>query len=219
MKAAAHAGWHEFSTDLEGRVPYLYLDSADPEGFVTVGVGNYVEPMTEAMKLPFRHADGRLASPAEIAVVWQRVKNMQVLRHRSLSQRSDRSLTLTDEDIDRLVDTRIRGNEVILRGFFPAWDEWPADAQLAIMSWCWAVGPHSRYPRMFARLREGDFEGAAAECTINPQRGSIVTRNERNRVCLVNAARVVQHGLDPEMLFWPRPLAAEYGPPDPPEAA
>lgn len=219
MRQAVHDAWHEFSEPLEGRVKYMYLDSAKPTGLVTVGVGNLIDPLSEALRLPFRHRDGSPATRSEITAVWLRVKGLEANKDKHISQRSDASLILTEDDIDALVASRIASNEVELRRFFPGWDEWPADAQLGIMSWCWAVGPRSPYPRMFAALRDGDFERSATEVTVTPERGTVMLRNERNRICLNNAARVVQHGLDPAELYWPRPLEAEFGAPEPPEAA
>lgn len=218
MRPAVKAAWHEFSTPLEGRVHCMYLDSAEPEGFVTTAVGILIDPMHTALHLPWKRSDGTLATTAEVVAVWQRVKNMQLLKHRALPQRSDPTLRLTDEDIDALVERKLESNHLLLLRRFPDLDSWPADAQLAIHSWAWAVGAASPYPRMSAHLRAGDFERAATECTINPQRGTIVDRNARNRVLLTNAARVVAHGLDPDVLYWPRELAAEFSEP-PPEAA
>jgi hypothetical protein len=62
---------------------------------------------------------------------------------------------------------------------------------------------------MFAALRRGDFVAASAECTINPQIGTIVERNRRNQLLLWNAATVVQDKLDRDAVHWPRDLVEE----------
>src|SRR5207244_2818316 len=57
-------GFLAFSRPLEGRVPWMYLDI---KGLVKTGVGNLIDPVGLALKLPFVHkADGSPASEVEI---------------------------------------------------------------------------------------------------------------------------------------------------------
>lgn len=210
MRPAVLAAFHDFSRPLEGRVPFMYLDNADPEGLVTVGVGNLIDPISEAVRLPFVHADGRRASTADIVADWQRVKARQDLkRYGGMVFRNVARLRLQEHAIDRLVNTKLSSFDAQLAQLFPDWDTWCCDTQLALLSWAWAVGAGAKYPRMIAHLRARDFAAAATECTINPQRGTIVTRNLHNRVLLSNAAVVESEGLDPDVLYWPRALQDE----------
>lgn len=201
--------WRDFSEDIEGRLPFPYLCTA---ARVTTGVGNMIEPLAFAQTLPWLNTEtGRRATPDEVAAAYRAVEARKDLApHGGGRFRNVTALRLTDADIDRLVWHKLGDVERALRGMFPAWDGWPADAQLALLSWAWAVGVHSPYPRMFAALRAGDFRAAAEECTINPQRGTIRLRNERNRMLLRNAARVVESGgvLEFVRLYWPRDLDA-----------
>ncbi len=208
MRPAVIEGFHGFSVDLEGRVPFMYLCS---EGFVTTGVGNLIEPRSVAEALPFVHAvTGRHATRAEIAAAWNTVKLHQGMRKGGgAAFESLTDLRLRPEAIDALVSRTLGGLDKQLGTLFPCWDEWPADAQLFAVSWAWAVGAGARYPRMIAHLRAGDFLQAADEATINPQRGTIITRNARNRVLLRNAAVVAREGLDPTRLYWPADLMSE----------
>lgn len=203
MRAAVRKAFHDFSEPLEGRLPFMYLDSAEPRGLVTVGVGNLC-PASLAISLPFKHADGARASRQEILAEWSRVEERQDLKRLGGGAfRIVTQLRLDGIDIDTLVLAKLTEVDQQLRGKLSEWEEFPADAQLACLSWAWAVGAHSPYPRMFEALRDRNFRAAAAECTINPQRGTIVLRNERNRALFRNAAIVVERGLDPETLYYP----------------
>src|SRR5690606_6058570 len=59
------------NSPLEGRVDCMYLDV---KGLVTVGVGNLVDPVHLAERLPFRRPDGSLATREEIRAAWHTVK-------------------------------------------------------------------------------------------------------------------------------------------------
>lgn len=93
---------------------------------------------------------------------------------------------------------------------FPTLEEYPADAQLGILSMAWACGPG--FPRTFKNFTRsvlnGDWAGAAASCKIreagNP---GVVPRNKANRTCFGNAAIVIQGNLDRERLHWPGVLS------------
>lgn len=204
MRPSVRAAYHRFSEPLEGRVPFMYLDV---KGLVTVAVGNLIDPMSMALHLPFDRPDGTRATQAEIVTDWLRVKGRQDLaKHGGMFFRNVAQLRLSEANLDRIVERKLDSVDAQLAHLFPAWSSWPADAQLALLSWAWAVGAAAKYPRMLAALRAGDFLAAAGECTINPQRGTIVKRNQHNRRLLKNAAAVVQGGLDPDLLYWPRDL-------------
>lgn len=209
-RAAVRSAFLGWSRPLEGRVPFLYLDNADPPGpYVTIAEGNLVDPISTALDLPLMHPDGRPATRAEIAAAWATVKARTDLAPRGGgSFHSVTDLRLTEESIDRIVMAKFDQVDAQLAKKFDDWDAWCCDGQLALFSWAWACGANAKYPKMIALLRAGDFEGAAAECTINPNKGTIILRNERNRVLLRNAARVVGMHLDPDVLHWPSNLAA-----------
>ncbi len=100
------------------------------------------------------------------------------------------------------MDWKLQSVDAQLGKLFPMYPEWNACAQLFALSWAWAVGAASPYPRMIAALRAGNFLEASGECTITPNRGTIVTRNKRNRVLLANAQRIQDYALNPDQLEW-----------------
>ena len=206
MREVVRSAFHEFSAPLEGReLTFMYLDSADPVGFVTTATGCLIDPVSMAVGHPWQHPDGRLATPAEIIACWSLVKARQDLRRHGgmvFERLAGNVLRLSPEAARNLVDKRLTWFDAELSRVFPDYANWPACAQLFALSWSWAVGVHARYPRMIAALNSGDFLTAAEECTINPQRGTIVKRNAANRILLRNAERVQSYKLDPSTLNW-----------------
>lgn len=217
MKASAFAGFWPFTAPLEGVVAHFY---ADVKGLVTIGVGNLVDPVEAALWLTMYRADGVRASRAEIREDWNEVKgnpHAARLGHRYAAKLT--RLRMRDDDIRRLVETKLMQNEAILVQRFPGWDDFPADGQLATHSMAWACGPHFRFPKLETALLAGDFRTASVECKMNEAGNpGLVPRNRHNRVLYRNANMAKTTGLDPEQLYWPRDLYAEAedGTPTPP---
>lgn len=200
-----------FTEKWEGRISWPYLDV---RGLVTVGLGNLIDPISLARGLPWEIA-GRPATDAEITTDWQRVKSeIQLAAHGAKSAKLFSSIRLSDTEIDRMVLARLETLDLIMAGEYPGWDSMPADAQLGILSMCWAVGSAMprKFPRFSATVREQDWLGARAECAIretnpdgSPNRG-IIPRNVANRLCFANAA-VQQQRLDSaHSVQWPATL-------------
>ncbi len=217
MREVVRPAFHVFSADLEGQeIPFMYLDSVGLDksgnedgtgrkGLVTIATGCLIDPVSMATGLPFVRPDGGLATMAEIVACWERVKDRQDLRKHGgmiYGGLAGNTLRLTAGATRNLVDKRLAWFDAELEALFPDWAEWPACAQLFGLSWAWAVGVHAKYPKMIALLRNRDFAGAAWECTVTPNRGTIATRNERNRALLHNADRVQAYHLDYDLLTW-----------------
>lgn len=199
-----------FTDSFEGAVPYLYCDIL---GLVTIAYGNLVDPMRNAMALPLCHQDGSSASQSEIAAEWQRVKNDPAcVSQGHLYAQTITSLRMSPEHMASMALAKAGSNDRVLRGLYPAWDEWPACAQLALHSWAWACGTGAWFPRMSARLRAGDFAGASTEIQLsewglgrNGKRvynAGLAPRNAANKMLLQNAQRVVDEGLDVDSIAW-----------------
>lgn len=207
MRQAVKDAFHKFSEPLEGRVHHLYLDV---KCLPTTGVGNLVETLLDVLALPWKRPDGSRAGRNEIVAMYE-----TVLNHKELAPKGGMifakltNLRLTDEDVDELVDQRLEMNHATLLRRMPNIADWPADAELFIHSWAWAVGAAAKYPRMIEALNEKRFDDAARECTINPQIGTIVKRNEWNRRLLSNASRVQAFHFDPDVVYFPRDLLDE----------
>ena len=195
----------DFTAPLEGVVTSLY---ADVRGLLTVGLGCLADPVSMALSLAWVLPDGSTPSQAEIARQWHVIKGQAAAMSR-LHWRYAAKLTtmrLTDQGVLDLATQRLLANEKILRGFFPNWDLFPADAQMACCSMAWAVG--AGFPRIFGNFRAAanaqNWVSAVAACAIRTENNpGIVPRNAANRLCLSSAASVLAQGLPLGTLYWP----------------
>lgn len=226
MKASVLASFGTFQGQIEGsKLPYMYTDN---KGLVTTGTGNLIDPLPMALVLPWRRADGTLAARDEIEEAWNTVKNafpdIQSTRCAGLT-----TIRLNEPDLDHLLAEKAHGNDEYIRAQFPAFDSWPADAQMAIHSMAWAQGASFQgWPRLSAALNASppDFLAAAGppgDAANRPSfRGQawlndtgnagLRPRNLENKVLFQNAARVLANRLDPEPLYWPTELPETGGP-------
>jgi hypothetical protein len=178
-------------------------------GLVTLGVGCLIDPVSLALPLPWRHAgSGELATRAEVAAAWNGLKSQKdkftKLHFKYAAALND--LRLDDAGVDQLMTQRLLTNEKVLHGYFPQFDLFPADAQLAIFSMAWAVG--AGFPQQFGNFRAAanaqNWTSAIAACGIRTDgNAGIVPRNAANRLCLANAQSVLSQGIPLDTLFWP----------------
>jgi GH24 family phage-related lysozyme (muramidase) len=183
-------GFYDFNIRFEGYVEHMYLDV---KGLVTIGVGNLIDPVSQAELLPFRHkGNGQRATMAEVREEWHAIKAASRLAVQGArAAKGITRLYLTQSDIISLCRARLIANEYLLKKTFITWESFPAPAQTAILSMAWAMGGGftKKWPLFKAACCAGDWEKAANECAIksvgNP---GIVPRNIRNRQLLLVAA-------------------------------
>jgi GH24 family phage-related lysozyme (muramidase) len=201
MQESVKARFRGFNEPFEGMVPFMYLDV---KGLVTVGVGNLIDPLELALELAFQWKDklgvanpGQAATEQEITDEWTRLKNNTALAqkgHRACEPLTD--LEINNDVLDGLIARRLAGNESFLKRQKPYlnFDNWPADAQLGLLSMAWAMGPGGppNFRRFSAACEKMDFIGAAAECKMsevgNP---GLAPRNRANKMLFENAAVVL----------------------------
>jgi len=215
VRQAVRDVWLELTGPLEGAgLTYPY---ADVLGLVTIAYGNLIDPVSIAMGLPFVHHDGRPARGDEIASDWWKVKNDPFCRTRG--HRYAKTLTeirLTKEGVERLVYGQLEANDRRLESRFPAMQDWPAMAILAVHSLSWACGPHFNFPDLVEALRDRDFAVAAGHIHINEwshmsdgtrvHNKGLIPRNVMNKILMRNAARVDAFRLDPDLIDWKHDL-------------
>ena len=205
MHASVSAIFPEFSRRFEGYVHFMYLDI---KGLVTIGIGNLIDPEASAHDLPFTDkVTGARATPEQIGAEWRKIKHMPELAkkgHRACEPITE--LRLSDEAIASLVRRRLAGNEALIKKTFHDWDQWPADAQLGVLSLAWAVGAgfSAKFPKFAAACHARDWAGAAEHCKLreagNP---GVIPRNQANLMLFGNAREVVTQKLDTSGLFYP----------------
>ncbi len=220
MHATVKTQFRAFNAPLEGVVKYMYLDI---KGLVTVGVGNLIDPVNAALDLPFRYKNkpgaknaGQLASRADIEAEWKLIKGKPELAqkgHRACEPLT--ALELDDAAINALIDKRLSQNESFLKRqkAFKDFDQWPADAQLGLLSMAWAMGPgfSSSWPKFSAACEKMDFDAAAENCRMtesgNP---GVIPRNKANKLLFQNAAAVLAGEADGfykrQILYYPQIL-------------
>jgi hypothetical protein len=194
----------------------MYLDRL---GLVTTGVGNLVDPIESALSLPWKNQDGSRASPAEIRSAWNTVKARQDWKGRGGGYFGGlTTIRLDDEGVKEIVHRKLLQNEDILRKRFPSYDNWPADAQLGLLSMAWAMGPNFQFPKFQSAVNQllPDFVTAAAESDIHaPGDNAVADRNEQNKILFTNAAKVLREQLDVDRLYWPLNLLRDAVPTSP----
>jgi hypothetical protein len=220
MFPSVHSNFRAFNTTFEGCIPSMYLDI---NGLVTFGVGNLVDPVGLAQALPFRFktkpgitAPGSPATPAQIAAEWQTLKSDPDLGNRGFQAcESITQLELSDDSIGSLILARLTSDETFLKRqpWFQSFDNWPADAQLGLLSMAWAMGPAGpgEFPHFRAACQDLDFDAAAAECRMNEAGNpGLIPRNRANFTLFSNAAIVLageaQGRFQRSNLYYPRAL-------------
>ena len=218
MRQSVRDYWATFNKPFEGRLTFMYLDV---KGLVSTGVGNLIDrtkkPLTAptpteraaslraAGELTWLTADGSVATPEQVAEEWDRVKVRMDLAPLGGGHFAPPVTTLhiTQEEIDRFVEVKREdfARTLTARPEFSDFENWPADAQLGLLSMAWGMGPAFDFPKFQAFAAAGDFAGAATECRFNPEKGTIVKRNDADQQCFRNAAQVVTDGLDPNVLI------------------
>lgn len=218
MFSSVKSAFFEFNAPIEGVVKFMYLDV---KGLVTVGMGNLIDPVSESLSLSFQHRQnggganaGQLASQQEIMDEWKKVKSRTDLSLRGAGAfDAITTLELSDFNIEALVSLKLNKNEGILKSCaeFLNFDSWPADAQMAVLSMAWALGPAfgSNWPKFSKSCQNRDFNQAAEESRIstvgNP---GVARRNDANFILLKNAA-IVDGDKDKypgSILYYPRKL-------------
>jgi hypothetical protein len=206
------AAFAPFNKTFEGYLPWMYVDRLN---LVTTGMGNLIDPKENALRLPWRRPDGSLASAQEISDAWTKVKNSGAAGKGGGNQGHLTTLRLNEEGIKQVINSKVTENERILKTRIPRWDTLPADAQLAVHSMAWAMGPNFKYPKFIAALNQTipDFDTAIKQSYIpdNPQKSleyppadkALRDRNVANRALLIGAKKVVEEGLPIDLFSTP----------------
>jgi hypothetical protein len=230
MRQAVHDAFPAFTDKFEGKVSWMYLDVL---GLVTTGRGNLIDPVTPALALPWKQAItggnfGALATRDQVVSEWMRVKALQSMKNRGGGAFSSvTTLRLASDDIDALTAQKLAENEEMLKKSFPGFDNWCADAQLALFSMAWAMGAgFSRLFPIFTSQGNGGHyllcagppgdarvdlaargsswmrDGTPGQATANENPG-LRPRNLANKVLWTNA----QYSQDPDVLWYPTALS------------
>ena len=220
MQDQVRDNFMEFTEKLEGDVRYMFLDNqfrvgtamgidldANAQGRSTPDVSER-EGIPKATKLRWRvrgnpPAKPVYASKAQIEAEWRKIKAMWIWGVQEASYyfyNAPTTLEVDDTVVKKRVEELLNGNERLLKlWWFPDFEQWPADAQLAVLSMTWSgVGTLTTKSALLVdpdgfrtACKKMDFEAAANLCAFRNPTGSIVTRNKRNRDLFLNADAVL----------------------------
>ena len=223
MHASVKDVWVTFNEPLEGKLRTPY---ADIKGLVTIGMGNMYDatdqhgiPLPpddawalvgrEFMALPFKNAAGALVPKSQVKAAWFALaRDLQASRlgwRYAASLPAVGSMALDDADVDAIIDAKLAQHDAIISPRFADWEDRPADAQLAVHSMAWGMGPYfwRKFPKFSAAFSDGDYTRAALECSIMPEVGTIRLRNQRNKILFTNASQVAADpNADRSVLIW-----------------
>jgi GH24 family phage-related lysozyme (muramidase) len=190
MHTSVALAFPTFTTRFEGRINYMYLCV---KGWVTIGLGCKIDPAPLAQPLPFlRMSDNKPATPNEIDAEWRAVKKNKLgATYGAAYMKQFALLKLSEPAVDELALVRLHDIEKFLRTIFHDWDEWPADAQLGVLSMSWAMGPGfvRNFPKFMAGVKAHDWRVAALECRMNEAGNEgLIARNAANRKLFMTAS-------------------------------
>lgn len=212
------------SKKLEGYLPFMYVDNhkdsaGNPDGLVTTGMGNLIDPVENALRLPWRHGvGGPLATQQEIMAAWNKVKHSGMNAAGGGNQGGLTDLRLDEAGIQQLINSKLTNNEFTLRQLFPRWDTLPADVQIVLLSMAWAMGTDKfhNFPKFMGYINQTvpNFRAAADECYMNDNvekslefppklNPGLRPRNIANRLLLLNADKAISTGANLEIPFQP----------------
>lgn len=209
---AVLANFVNWNKPLEGRLPFMYTDV---KGLVTTGVGNLIDPIGAAKGLDWRIGDttaapapdnARAATADEVTAAWNTVKGAypgtQSSKCASLT-----NVRLTEAGISALVVSKLKTNDAYVAAHLAPYADLPADAQLAVMSMAWAMGPGflSTFKNLVTALQGSppDFGAAVAQCKINATGNpGVIPRNTADQVLFGNAAKVQAGQGNPNVLYF-----------------
>lgn len=215
MFPAVQAAFGPFKVNSEGRINYMYCDG---KGYVTTAVGNLLKDAAAAKKWAWRVRNtGALASPAQITDAFDACKAYYDETKAAgkgapgYSRYKDKTtLHLPDEQIYAIVSTALGKFDGYARvGFGAIWDEFPADAQLAVLSMMWGLGSTKGIKKanrpLYNAICAGDFETATYHCTFKAQGNQAVRdwKNKAYRFMFSNAATTRAMGSDYAIVLWP----------------
>lgn len=196
------------------------------------------QAMAPALALPWKHRGigwTRLepvattpASKEEIIAAWKRVKQHPCNGRNPAAGFAYENVTDLTLDLSAMHalfwgGTGVKMAEAGLTQYYPKWESWPADAQLAMLTMAWGLG--DKIGKDFPALREAlnasppNFLKAADEVHYKDGNGRVdgvpgTSPNERNRALMLAAANTQEGNWDYDVLHVNPPVPVKFATPD-----
>jgi GH24 family phage-related lysozyme (muramidase) len=197
----------DFLAQYEGKVNFMYLDV---KGLVTIGIGNLIDPVGQALKYEYSTKGGSTVGSADVISEWNTVKARRDLIQKGAPafdgitrlQLSNNGVSKMVKDHAGAIENYITTNGTA-KQFYGNWDNWPADAQLGFMGVAWGGIPLPQFGwhKFPKACQDADWDTAAIESKITSAIAS--GRNEAHKLMFMNAAAVAANGDDITELSWP----------------
>ncbi|MDX1416769.1 MAG: peptidoglycan-binding domain-containing protein [Candidatus Promineifilaceae bacterium] len=207
MHTSVSQAFYKFTVRFEGKVPFMYLDT---QGYVTIGIGNKLDNVQEAQNLDFVYKTTKQpAAVAEIAAEYNYVQtrtDLMLTKRAGWAYDDVTSLCLEDPALMAKFNHDLRShaaNVVSMNAEFHDFENWPADAQLGLLSLTWAQGPNfNKWPKFRRACAVGDWYEAAKESHLDESknRAGLRPRNVANEILFRNAAELTG---DDTVLYYP----------------
>jgi hypothetical protein len=196
-------------------LPYMYTDS---KGIVTCGTGNALFTAAAAEALCWYTPSGFICAKAEVDAAFATVKSAWPKVQSTACARLT-NIRLNHAGIVALVMRTVQTDWTYLLTQFPGCEDFPADAQLALLSSAWAWGPGfarvwgdlgTKFksllspPPQYVFAAQVMLDASVHEEKINP---GIIPRDEGEVVMLQNAGAVAAAGADYSTLCYPKEYA------------
>lgn len=196
----------QFSAPHEGICDHMYPDK---DNAITTMIGYLIDSPAAAEALPWYAPSGQLATAQEIRTEWHALKAADLRAIPAAKMRSQTTLRLRPDDIVKYTLERLQQMARQVAHQMPQFLQFPADAQMAVMSMCWALGV-GRFFGLFVKcvghLQQFDYAAAATECKMDETNNAgIINRNIENARFLHAAEKVKLSGADPSKLTPLRP--------------
>jgi hypothetical protein len=173
----------------------MYKDS---KGLLSAGIGFLINDSPQdalAIRGWVHKLDGRPATAQDITQEWTAARSRTGASD-AHAMEAVTQLRLPRPAIDNRVLEIAQGNIAWLKAHGHAWDAYPADGQLGLLSLAWnGLG---KYPNCLGYIQAGNWFYAAGEATFS----GIPRRQSQTQDLLRSAGRVMARGLDPEVLYF-----------------
>jgi GH24 family phage-related lysozyme (muramidase) len=152
----------------EGCFPYMYLDS---RGYVTVGVGFWLETPDHAASYTFYinstpSGSAQKATSDQVRAEWSHVK-CQAANHLETYYQQFTTVQMQEPDMDAMLTEKVSAFEAVARKTFANWDDFPASAQLALLDMIYNLGSLIAFPKLVAYATKKDWVNCAQQCYRN----------------------------------------------------
>lgn len=152
----------ERTAGFEGFVEHFYLDT---KGKVTVAYGRMIPAPDAAVALPMKLA-GNDATDKAKRDEWALIKSKPT-GHPASYYKQFTKLTIPIDQAQALLRTDLEGSAADLKVRFSKVDEYPEDAQDALLDMMFNLGlskfTKAKWPKLFAAVEKQDWKTAAAE--------------------------------------------------------